>query len=92
MPFSFSTSSSPSSSSSLQSRLMDNFAIDRHNKVLMNRIKSAKPKVDTNIRAVQRIHDNGRNIQQTQQQMEIAQKNQQFVQKLAEIYGRKSQY
>lgn len=71
---------------------MDNFAIDWHNKVLLNRIKSVKPKVDTNIKAIKHILDSGRSRQRTQQQMEIEQKNDQMAQKLAEIYGHKSQH
>lgn len=85
-------SSSSQSSSSLHSRLMDDFAIDWHNKVLLNRIKSAKPKIDT--KSMQKhIHpDDRRNRQRTQQQMEIKQKNEQMANKLAEIYARKSRY
>lgn len=71
---------------------MDNFTVDWHNKVLLNRIKNAKPKVDTNAKAIKRILDNERSTQRTQQQMEIEQKNEEMVQKLAEIYGRKSLY
>lgn len=72
---------------------MDNFAIHWHNQALLNRIKSAKPKVDTNIRtAIKRIQDNGRHKHRAQQNTEILQKNQEFMHKLADIYGRKSQY
>lgn len=91
MPFSFPTSpsfSSSSSTSSLHSRLMDNFAVDWHNKALLNRIKNAKPKIDTNAKAIKRTPDNGRSGQRTQQQMEIEQQNKAMVQKFVEIYGR----
>lgn len=72
---------------------MDNFAINWQNRALMNRIKSAKPKVDTNLKLLTlRTQDNDRTEQRTQQQMQIMQKNEEFVQKLADIYGRKNQY
>lgn len=76
----------------MHSRLMDSLAIDWHNKVLLNRIKNAKPKVNTNAKTMERTVNNGRWRQLTRQQMEIEQKNQALAQKLAEIYGRTSQH
>lgn len=84
-------SSMPTSSSfsTPNTRLLDRFAIDWHNKVLLNRIKSAKPKVHTNI-TVKCILNSGRRKQRTQQQIDIERKNDQMTKKLTEIYGRSS--
>lgn len=72
---------------------MDGLAIDWHNKILLNRIRNAKPKVDTNTKVLKRttVH-NERSTQRSHQQMEVEEKNKAMAQKLAEIYGRKSQH
>lgn len=63
-----------------------------HNKMLLNRIKSAKSKINTNTKTVKCLMDTERSRHRIQQQLEIDNENEQIAQKLAKIYGRKSRY